>query len=146
MAASVTCSATDAARSRSRRDRAWVPITINCGTALDISGINLLYGTPGFVFNQQFTVEAVAHADTLGQYSDPEGRGGAYSLGMLSTAQDDKLSLTFDAQGRSWSVALHTEEERFTTDPRAVTVTGGGVRVRFQRPGAAVLRLSRAGS
>ena len=79
-----------------------VPIAINCGNSLDTRGINFLYGTPGFAFSQQFTVEAVVHADAQGLYSDPEGNGGAYSLGMLATYQDDKLALTFDAQGRAF--------------------------------------------
>jgi len=79
-----------------------VPVVIDCGNSLDSRGINLLYGSPGFVYNQQFTVEAIKHADLQGLYSDPEGKGGAYSLGMLSTAQDDKLALTFDAQGRAF--------------------------------------------
>jgi hypothetical protein len=79
-----------------------VPVVINCGNSLDSRGINLLYGSPGFVYNQEFTVEAITHADLQGLYSDPEGKGGAYSLGMLSTAEDDKLALTFDAQGRAF--------------------------------------------
>jgi hypothetical protein len=79
-----------------------VPVVIDCGNSLDSRGINLLYGSPGFVYNQQFTVEVITHADLQGLYSDPEGKGGAYSLGMLSTAQDDKLALTFDAQGRAF--------------------------------------------
>jgi hypothetical protein len=60
------------------------PIVINCGNSLDIRGINFLYGTPPFVYNQQFTVEVLVHEDNMGLYSDPEGNGGAYSLGMLS--------------------------------------------------------------
>ena len=79
-----------------------VPVVINCGNSLDITGINALYGSAGFVYNQVFTVEAVVIADNLGLYSDPEGKGGAISLGMLSTNQDDKLALTFDRQGRSF--------------------------------------------
>jgi hypothetical protein len=79
-----------------------VPIAIDCGNSLDTRGIDFLYGSPGFVYNQQFTVEAVVHADLQSLYSDPEGKGGAYSLGMLSTGQDDKLALTFDAQGRAF--------------------------------------------
>jgi hypothetical protein len=77
-----------------------VPIVINCGNSLDTSGINTLYGSPGFVFNQVNTVEAVSVKQAL--YSDPEGNGGTYALGMLSTAEDDKLALTFDAQGRAF--------------------------------------------
>jgi len=79
-----------------------VPVVINCPNSLDTRGIELLYGAPGFAFNQQFTVEAVVHADPSGLYSNPEGVGGALSLGMLSTAEDDKLALTFDRQGRTY--------------------------------------------
>jgi hypothetical protein len=77
-----------------------VPIVINCGNSLDTTGINALYGSAGFVFNQVNTVEAVSVKQAL--YSDPEGNGGNYALGMLSTAEDDKLALTFDAQGRAF--------------------------------------------
>jgi hypothetical protein len=79
-----------------------VPVVIDCGNSLDTRGINFLYGTAGFTFSQQNTVEAVVHADIGAYYSDPEGKGGAYSIGMLSTAQDDKLALTFDAEGRAF--------------------------------------------
>jgi hypothetical protein len=79
-----------------------VPIVIDCGNSLDTRGIEFLYGAPGFVFNQQNTVEAVVHADNSASYSDPQGNGGAYSLGMLSAFQDDKLALTFDSQGRNF--------------------------------------------
>jgi hypothetical protein len=76
-----------------------VPVEIDYGNSLDTRGIQLPYGTPGFTFNQQFTVGAVSHADQGMHHSDPSGKGGAYSLGMLSTAQDDKLALMFDRQG-----------------------------------------------
>jgi hypothetical protein len=79
-----------------------VPIAIDCGNSLDTRGIDFLYGAPGFVFNQQFTVEAVVHADNAALYSDPQGNGGAFSLGMLSAFQDDKLALTFDSLGRNF--------------------------------------------
>jgi hypothetical protein len=79
-----------------------VLIQIDCGNSLDTRGIDFLYGAPGFVFHQQFTVEAVVHADSQALYSDPEGTGGAYSIGMLSTFQDDKLALSFDRQGRAF--------------------------------------------
>jgi hypothetical protein len=79
-----------------------VPVIINCGNSLDTRGINLLYGTAGFVFNQVNTVEAITLEDSQGVYADPEGNGGTYSLGMLSVAEDDKLALTFDSQGRDF--------------------------------------------
>ncbi len=37
-----------------------------------------------------------------GGYSDPSGIGGDYALGMLSTVEDDKLSLTFDIGSKSF--------------------------------------------
>jgi Thrombospondin type 3 repeat len=79
-----------------------VPVAINCGNSLDTRGINFLYGQPGFVYNQMFTVEAVTIADSQALYSDPEGTAGTLSLGMLSAAEDDKLALTFNRQGRSF--------------------------------------------
>ncbi|HET9061842.1 MAG TPA: thrombospondin type 3 repeat-containing protein [Candidatus Binatia bacterium] len=75
------------------------PVQINCGNSLDITGINTLYGTQEFVFHQVHTVEAVAIDDVIGLYSDPEGKGGSVSLGMLSTAENDLLALTFNRQG-----------------------------------------------
>lgn len=79
-----------------------VPIEINCGNSLDNRGIDFLYGEPGFVYNQQNTVEAVVLADSSGLYADPQGNGGAHSLGMLATTQNDKLGLAFDSQGRAF--------------------------------------------
>jgi hypothetical protein len=78
------------------------PLTATCGNSLDASGINALYGTPSFVFQQINTVEGVVVDDPAGLYEDPSGVGKRYSLGMLSTAQDDLLSLTFDVPGRSF--------------------------------------------
>lgn len=77
-----------------------VPVAIDCGNSLDTRGINFLYGTAGFTYNQVNTVEAVVHADNQALYSDPEGNGGAISIGMLSTFQGDQLAVTFDRQGR----------------------------------------------
>jgi hypothetical protein len=85
-----------------------VPVAINCGNSLDTRGIDFLYGAPGFVFHQVNTVEQVVHADPSGKYSNPEGVGGNLSLGMLAAAEDDKLALTFDRQGRTFiNVGLH---------------------------------------
>jgi MYXO-CTERM domain-containing protein len=72
-----------------------------CAT-LDPAGINVLYGTADFVFHQINTVEAVLVEVTATGgarvYADPEMKAGKYTLGMLSSLQDDKLSLTFDAK------------------------------------------------
>jgi len=48
------------------------------------------------------------------------------------------------SDARTWSVALHTEESRFTPDPHPPTVTGVATSVDeigFSRPGAVLLRL-----
>jgi hypothetical protein len=73
-------------------------IVNTCGNSLDATPINTLFGSADFVFNQQFTVEAVLLDDPAGLYSNPEGAGGNVAIGMLATVQDDKLALTFDAQ------------------------------------------------
>jgi len=75
------------------------PVQISCGNSLDNAGINTLYGTQDFVYHQAYTVEAVVIDDALDLYSDPEGKGGSISLGMLSSAQNDLLALTFNRQG-----------------------------------------------
>lgn len=72
----------------------------NCGFALDVRGINTLYGTVENPFYQINTVEAVLINDPT--YSDPSEIGGNYAIGMLSNAEDDRLALTFDAQGRNY--------------------------------------------
>jgi hypothetical protein len=77
-------------------------IVINCGNSLDTTPIQTLYGTVGFTYHQTNTVEAVSIVDALGLYANPEGKGGAYSLGMLSTAENDLLALTFDREGRAF--------------------------------------------
>ncbi|HET6284143.1 MAG TPA: MYXO-CTERM sorting domain-containing protein [Polyangia bacterium] len=78
-----------------------VTLAATCAT-LDPLGINAQYGTAEFVFHQVNTVEAVLVEATSAAgarvYSDPEGKGGKFTLGMLSSLQDDKLSLTFDAK------------------------------------------------
>lgn len=81
-----------------------VPVILACGYALDTRTINTLFGGQGGDFSQINTVETVLinQPEALGTpqaYSDPEAKGGNYAIGMLSTAQDDRLSLTFDGQG-----------------------------------------------
>ena len=70
-------------------------------TGRDVSqqNVNALYGQPGFLFQQIFTVETLENNGGVAfgtGYSDPEARGGNYSIGMLCCVQDDRLSLTFD--------------------------------------------------
>src|SRR6185369_9694838 len=81
---------------------------INCGNSLDTRPINEIYGTSSFVFHQVFTVETVFHHDSIPIYSNPEETGGDYSIGMLSTAQNDRLGLTFDRNGHKFlNVAMN---------------------------------------
>lgn len=62
----------------------------------DISSqtVNTLFGTS---FQNSFTVETLRISGGT-TFSDPSGTGGTYALGMLSTAQNDLMSATFDAQ------------------------------------------------
>ncbi len=69
----------------------WVDQSGN-GTGISFQSVNSMYGS---AFQQTFTVETIRLAGNA-NYSDPSGTGGAYTLGMLSAAQNDLLSLTFD--------------------------------------------------
>ena len=75
---------------------------VNDGGDVNIfNSVNSLYGNqpPGFTFSQQFTVETllVTGNQAFGTgYSDPAGTAGNYTLGMLSSTQDDRLGLAFD--------------------------------------------------
>jgi hypothetical protein len=69
--------------------------------------VNQLYGNQplGFQFAQAFTVETLflTGNQAFGTgYSDPQGIGGNYSLAMLSTLQNDLLSLSFNMQGYNY--------------------------------------------
>ena len=66
-----------------------------------VNSINTLYGNqpPGFLFGQTNTVETLLLTGTQAfghGYSDPAGTGGNYALGMLATAENDFLGLSFD--------------------------------------------------
>lgn len=80
------------------------PPTPNCGPDLDANNVNNLWGGTGTgtggggLFTQQATVETILINGPNNQYNDPSGIGGNYSLGFLSAVQDDKLSLTLNAQ------------------------------------------------
>ncbi len=69
---------------------------LNCGLALDTTPINVLFGTEENQFHQRNTVEAVLIDDPI--YTDSSGAGGSHAIGMLSSAQDDLLALTFDSK------------------------------------------------
>lgn len=77
------------------------PVAFVDTTGRDVSQqqVNDLYGRPGFLFQQVNTVETleIHGGQAFGSgYSDPAGTGGNYALGMLSSVQDDRASLTFD--------------------------------------------------
>jgi len=81
-----------------------VPAVVACGYAIDTRTINTLYGGQGGDFAQINTVETVLINEPAAfgapqEYSDPEGKGGNYAIGMLSSLQNDRLALTFDGQG-----------------------------------------------
>lgn len=77
-------------------------LSASCGNSLDLSGINALYGTADFVFQQVNTVEGVVIHDPHNLYADPSGIGKNYALGMLSAYQNDLLALTFDVTGHAF--------------------------------------------
>jgi hypothetical protein len=69
--------------------------------------VNSLYGNQpvGFTFAQAFTVETlhITGGQAYGSgYQDPSGVGGDYSLGMLSSTQDDRLGLSFNVAGNQF--------------------------------------------
>lgn len=75
---------------------------VNDGGDVNINNsVNDLYGDQpiGFLFAQANTVETLLITGTQAfgtGYSDPEGTGGNYALGMLSDVQNDLLALTFN--------------------------------------------------
>ncbi len=81
---------------------------VNDGGDVNISRtVNALYADQpaGFRFAQQFTVETLrvggnsawsVPANPTGGFKDPQGKAGNYVLGMLSSAQNDLLALSFD--------------------------------------------------
>jgi len=73
-----------------------------CGTNLDLTPINTMYGTPQNTFGQVNTVETVMISDCWDSdstcntpYDNPQGIGGNYAIGMLRDGEDDKLWLDF---------------------------------------------------
>lgn len=81
-------------------DTTNIPFVDTTGHDLSQQPINSLYGQPGFIFQETFTVETLElqGSDAFGTgYSDPSGLGGLHSIAMFSDVQDDNLSLTFDA-------------------------------------------------
>lgn len=69
---------------------------------LDFVPVNNLYGNqpPGFQFGNSFTVETLLIGGSIAWggngYRDPQARAGRHVLGMLSSAQNDLLGLSFN--------------------------------------------------
>ncbi|KAA3623922.1 MAG: HYR domain-containing protein, partial [Bacteroidetes bacterium] len=66
---------------------------------LSSQSVNDLFG-PGW--QQIYTVETILINGPVNRYTDPTGQGGDYAIGMLTSAQNDKVSLTFDVQGKDY--------------------------------------------
>lgn len=79
-----------------------VPPDITCGDALDWRGINKLYGSESFNFEQEFSVEAIHLHSPLDLYQNVGESHGNFAIGMLSSRQDDKLALTLKTQGATF--------------------------------------------
>lgn len=88
------------------------------GTGISFANVNTLYGS---AFQQTFTVETIKIAGNP-QYSDPSGTGGAYSLGMLSSVQNDLLSLTFSVGSLAF---VNIEMDFAGIGPAACPLCGG---------------------
>lgn len=75
---------------------------VNDGGDVNIfNPVNALYGgqPAGFLFAQQFTVETLLVGGTQAHgtgFLDPQNRAGSYAVGMLSSAQNDLLALSFN--------------------------------------------------
>ena len=67
-----------------------------CAPDFSQTPVNTLY-PPGF--QQVATPETILINGPANQYSDPQGIGGDYTIGMLRSINNDKLALTFDRQG-----------------------------------------------
>jgi hypothetical protein len=78
--------------------------TVQRGSCNPISQtpVNTYYGTSENQFNQQGSVETFLQMESFWnsttRYSDPDGRGRNYSIGMLRSRDNDLLALSFDAK------------------------------------------------
>jgi len=81
------------------------PSKNGCYLDNDNTFVNVLWGGTSIgiggnvLFAQTFTVETMLINGEDNRYVDTKGNGGNYCIGMLSTAQDDMLSLTLDSKG-----------------------------------------------
>lgn len=78
------------------------PVMASCGNSLDQTGVNTTYGRPGYMFIEHFSVETLVLHDTAQKYRGQRDKNGDYALGMLGTAQDDKLAFRFDVMGQHY--------------------------------------------
>ena len=90
---------------------------------LSQQSVNSLYANQpaGFTFAQSFTVETMLLTGTQAfgtGYNDVSGQGGNYALGMLGSAQNDLLGLSFDVGGFDFF--------NFQIDISSVGLHGGG--------------------
>lgn len=98
--------------------------TENCAPDFDATIVNTLWsgtgtGTGGGgLFSQQNTVETIIINGSSNQYKDPSTIGGDYSLGMLSTVNDDKIALTLNSQSYPYI--------NITFDLSAIAINGCG--------------------
>jgi maltooligosyltrehalose trehalohydrolase len=85
-----------------------------------------------------FRAEAAGETAVVLRYDT--GAGSLVAVVQLEGAGEVAL----DLWGRAWSVVLHTEEARFTTDGQDFRAEPGGdrLRLRFPRPGGAIVELS----
>lgn len=72
------------------------PFTTNFRNCSPDFAQNLVSELFGDIFDQEWTVETMQINGPAGQYSDPQGIGGDYCLGMLGRIQDDKIAFTIN--------------------------------------------------
>ncbi len=98
--------------------------TQNCAPDFDATPVNTLWsgtgsGTGGGgLFAQQFTVETILINGPSNQYNDPGNIGSNYSIGMLSTLNDDRIALTLNSQSYPFI--------NITFDLSAIAINGCG--------------------
>lgn len=94
---------------------------------LDNTAIDVVYGLPEAGFRQAFTVETVliqSNFNSTTPYEDPDGTGGNFAIGMLSTVNNDRLGFSFNTVGNAFvNVALDISSIEL---PRICCRGGGG--------------------
>jgi hypothetical protein len=85
-------------------------VIVGCGSSLDSTNANTLYGGAAGTFVQVATVQTVSiNTDwmTGTPYVDTMGIGGEYAIGMLGSIQNDLLALGFDTSGKNYVFSSH---------------------------------------